>query len=82
LRRGFDLKALGVGIVSLDADYREDDDCCRLSGATAEAHNATLVRKFDYRAHQPRSPSPAEAWCSDARSGVELIKRYARLTVR
>jgi hypothetical protein len=61
LGRGLDLKAFGVRIMSLDADYRKDDDRCRLPGTAAEAHNATLVRKFYDRAHQPRSPSPLEA---------------------
>jgi hypothetical protein len=59
--RRLDFGAFGISIVSLDPDYREDNDRCRVPGTAAEADNATFIRKFNDRAHQPLSPSPAEA---------------------
>src|SRR5215471_19064641 len=76
------LDGIGVGIKTLDPDYRQDDDCCGFARLTAEAHNAPfVVRKFDDGAHQ-LPPPLAGARCSDARSGITPIKRYARLTLR
>jgi hypothetical protein len=44
------LKRIGM---SLDPDHRKNDDRRGLAGLTAETHNAPLVRKSDYGAHQP-----------------------------
>jgi hypothetical protein len=52
------VKRIGM---SLYPDYRKNDDRRRLAGLAAEAHNAPVVRKSDYRAHQPLPLPPARA---------------------
>jgi hypothetical protein len=42
--------------VPLDPNNRQDDDRCGfLRSVTPEAHNAPLIREFDYVTHQPFS---------------------------
>jgi len=47
--------------MSLDPDHRKNDYRRGLAGLAAEAHNAPVVRKSDYGAHQPFPLPPARA---------------------
>src|SRR5262249_27318437 len=76
------LDGIGVGIKTLDPDYRQGDDCCGFARPHAEGPQAPLVVRKLYYGGQQLPPPPARARCSDARSGITPIKRYARLTLR
>jgi hypothetical protein len=58
--------------ISLDPDYRQDDNRSGfIRPVTAEAHNAPLIREFDYVAHQPLSSAAGKgAFCPDARKSA------------
>jgi hypothetical protein len=53
----------------VDPDDRKDDDRCGFAGLAAKAHNAPIVRKFDYGAHQPL-PLPSSALVAICAGGI------------
>jgi hypothetical protein len=68
-RLGLWLKAVNCIGMPVDPDDRKDDDRRRFAGLAAEAHNAPIVRKFYYRAHQPLPP-PASVFVAMCASGI------------
>jgi hypothetical protein len=68
-RLGLWLKAVNCIGMPVDPDDRKDDDRRRFAGLAAEAHNAPIVRKFDYGAHQ-RLPLPSSALVAICAGGI------------
>ncbi len=69
--------------ISLDPDYRKDDDCSGFAGITAETYNAPIIWEFNYGAHPAASSAAGRSvMLRSAQAASAAIKRHARLTVR